>query len=147
MYAKVINNIERSSLMNINSVSYRNEQNYRQTPTFGAIRFTDSAMQVLKSQIINRVGNNVDSFVKEVKPLIARSEKNPIHVIVDGKLESTKLFARVEDRKLNFGYDATTTYSQDDRYTFDFLAKAVDKAEDLSKLNKELDELQKNSNK
>ena len=55
--------------MNINSVSYRNEQNYRQTPTFGAIRFTDSAMQVLKSQIINRVGNNVDSFVKEVKLL------------------------------------------------------------------------------
>ena len=133
--------------MNINSVSYRNEQNYRQTPTFGAIRFTDNAMKILKSQIINRVGNNVDLFVKEVKPLIAHAEKNPIHVIVDGKPESTKLFARVEDRKLNFGYDATTTYPQDDKYSFDFLANAVDKAEELNKLNNELEELQKNIKK
>ena len=141
MYEKITNNIERSPLMNINSVSYRNEQNYRQTPTFGAIRFTDNAMKILKSQIINRVGNNVDLFVKEVKPLITHAENNPIHVIVDGRPESTKLFAKVEDRKLNFGYDATTTYHQDDKYTFDFLANAVGKAEELNKLNKELDEL------
>ena len=128
--------------MNINSVGYNpqcNPQPCKQSPSFGAIRFTEKAMSTLKAQIINRVGN-VDLFVKEVKPLISHAENNPIHVIVDaGKNIDNKLVAKVEDRKLNFGYDASTTYTQDDKYSFDFLANAVEKAEQLNKINKELD--------
>lgn len=134
--------------MNISSVGYNsqcNPQPYKQSPSFGAIRFTESAMKILKAQIINRVGN-VDLFVKEVRPLINRAEKNPIHVIVDSTENiDNKLIAKVEDRKLNFGYDASTNYPQDDNYSFDFLASAVDKAEKLNKLNNELDGLSKNT--
>ena len=136
--------------MNINSVGYNpqcNSQICKQSPSFGAIRFTEKGMRVLKSQIINRT-NSVDSFVKEVKPLISHAEKNPIHVIVDENPQNIgKLFAKVEDRKLNFGYDASTAYHQDDKYSFDFIANAVDKAEELNKLNTELDSLQKNITK
>ena len=112
--------------MNITSVGYNSQckpQPCKQSPSFGAIRFTESAMKTLKAQIINRVGN-VDLFVKEVKPLITHAENNPI---------------KVEDRKLNFGYDASATYPQDDKYSFDFLANAVNKADELNKLNTELD--------
>jgi len=132
--------------MNINSVGYNsqcNPQPCKQSPSFGAIRFTKSGMRTFKSQIINRIGN-VDLFVKEIKPLITHAENNPIHVIVDeNPYNIGKLYAKVEDRKLNFGYDASTNYLQDDKYTFDFLANAVNKAEELNKLNSELDELPK----
>ncbi len=128
--------------MNITSVGYNSQckpQPCKQSPSFGAIRFTESAMKTLKAQIINRVGN-VDLFVKEVKPLITHAENNPIHVIVDStKNMDNKLVAKVEDRKLNFGYDASATYPQDDKYSFDFLANAVNKADELNKLNTELD--------
>lgn len=134
--------------MNINSVGYNhgcNPQPCKQSPSFGAIRFTEDAMKVLKAQVINRIGS-VDLFVKEVRPLISHCENNPIHVIVDSsKNIDNKLIAKVEDRKLNFGYDASTTYPQDDKYSFDFLANAVNKAEELNKLNKEFDELPKDS--
>lgn len=128
--------------MNITSVGYNSQckpQPCKQSPSFGAIRFTESAMKTLKAQVINRVGN-VDLFVKEVKPLINHAENNPIHVIVDStKNMDNKLVAKVEDRKLNFGYDASATYPQDDKYSFDFLANAVNKADELNKLNTELD--------
>ncbi len=128
--------------MNITSVGYNSQckpQPCKQSPSFGAIRFTESAMKTLKAQVINRVGN-VDLFVKEVKPLITHAENNPIHVIVDStKNMDNKLVAKVEDRKLNFGYDASATYPQDDKYSFDFLANAVNKADELNKLNTELD--------
>jgi hypothetical protein len=102
-------------------------------------------MRALKAQIINRAGN-VDLFVKEVKPLINHAENNPIHVIVDANSNGAdKLFAKVEDRKLNFGYDASATYPQDDKYSFDFLANAVTKAENLNKINEELDGIAKNT--
>lgn len=132
--------------MYINSVGYNpqcNPQPCKQSPTFGAIRFTENGMKTLKSQIINRIGS-VDLFVKEVKPLITHAENNPIHVIVDENPQSIgKLYAKVEDRKLNFGYDASANYHQDDKYSFDFLASAVNKAEELNKLNEELDGLPK----
>lgn len=132
--------------MNITSVGYNSQckpQPCKQSPSFGAIRFTEDAMRVLKTQIINRMGS-VDLFVKEVKPLINHAENNPIHVIVDStKNMDNKLVARVEDRKLNFGYDASANYHQDDKYSFDFLASAVHKADELNKLNTELDVISK----
>lgn len=110
-------------------------------PAFGAIRFTEEGIKLLKSQLVNKCGENVDLFVKEVKPLITRAENNPIHVIVDRNADTAdKLYAKVEDRKLkNFGYDASTIYPQDDKYSYDFVATAADKAEHLNKLNTELD--------
>jgi len=129
--------------MNITSVGYNPQckpQPCKQSPSFGAIRFTENGMRALKAQLINRVGDNIDLFVKEVKPLINHAENNPIHVIVDStKNMDNKLVAKVEDRKLNFGYDASATYPQDDKYSFDFLANAVNKADELNKLNTELD--------
>ena len=135
--------------MNIGSIGYNPQCNCpngrNNTPSFGAIRFTEKGMRALKAQIINRAGN-VDLFVKEVKPLITHAENNPIHVIVDTtKNMDNKLVAKVEDRKLNFGYDASATYPQDDKYSFDFLANAVTKADNLNKLNKELDGIAKNT--
>ncbi len=135
--------------MNIGSIGYNPQCNCpngrNNTLSFGSIRFTEKGMRALKAQIIDRAGN-VDLFVKEVKPLINHAEKNPIHVIVDANPDGAdKLFAKVEDRKLNFGYDASTTYPQDDKYSFDFLADAVTKAENLNKLNKELDGISKNT--
>ena len=135
--------------MNIASIGYNPQCNCpngrNNTPSFGAIRFTEDGMRVLKSQIINRIGS-VDLFVKEVKPLINHAENNPIHVIVDAtKNMDNKLVAKVEDRKLNFGYDASATYPQSDTYSFDFLANAVTKAENLNKLNEELDGIAKNT--
>lgn len=132
--------------MNITSVGYNSQckpQPCKQSPSFGAIRFTEDGMKTIKTQIINRLGN-VDRFIKEVKPLITQAENNPIHVIVDStKNMDNKLVAKVEDRKLNFGYDASVTYHQDDKYSFDFLANAVNKAQELFKLNTELDGLSK----
>lgn len=132
--------------MNITSVGYNSQckpQPCKQSPSFGAIRFTEDGMKTIKTQIINRLGN-VDRFIKEVKPLITQAENNPIHVIVDStKNMDNKLVAKVEDRKLNFGYDASVTYHQDDKYSFDFLTNAVNKAQELFKLNTELDGLSK----
>lgn len=135
--------------MNIGSIGYNPQCNCpngrNNTPSFGAIRFTEKGMRALKAQIIDRAGN-VDLFVKEVKPLINHAENNPIHVIVDANSNGAdKLFAKVEDRKLNFGYDASATYPQDDKYSFDFLANAVTKAENLNKINEELDGIAKNT--
>ncbi len=133
--------------MNIASVRYNtpcNQQHCKQSPSFGSIRFTENGMKALKAQLINKVGNNIDLFVKEVKPLISQAEKNPIHVIVDSsKNMDNKLVAKVEDRKLNFGYDASANYHQDDKYSFDFLANAINKADELNKLNTELDGISK----
>lgn len=131
--------------MFINSVCYNpqcNSKNCKHLPSFGALRFTKNGMKALKAQIVDQVGNNVDLFVKEVKPLITRAEKNPVHVIVDKNPKTVdKLVAKVEDRKLKFGYDASTLYEQDDNYSYDFLAFAVDKAEKLNAFNKEFDKL------
>lgn len=135
--------------MNIASVGYNtpcNQQHCKQSPSFGSIRFTENGMKALKAQLINRVGDNIDLFVKEVKPLITHAENNPIHVIVDESSEGVnKLFAKVEDRKLNFGYDASVKYQQDDKYSFEFLGAAVNKAEQLNKLNTELDGISKDA--
>ena len=132
--------------MFINAIGYNpqcNGKNCKQSPSFGSIRFTQAGIELLKKQLINRCGENVDIFVKEIKPLIAHSEKNPIHVIVDKNTDAPdKLFAKVEDRKLkNFGFDASTTYPQDDKYSFDFIANASDKAEHLNKLNNALEDV------
>jgi len=129
--------------MYVNSVGYNPQCNPKpcnHAPSFGSVRFTENGIKTLKLQLVNKVGDNVDSFVKEIKPLITRAENNPIHVIVDKSPKGeNKLFAKVEDRKLNFGFDASAKYEQDDKYSFDFLAEATDKAEHLNKINKGLE--------
>lgn len=116
-----------------------------QSPSFGAIRFTPDAMTVLKRKFA-QCGDDIDIFVKQIKPAIKKAEKNPIHVIVDKteKATSNLLQATVEDRKLhkeNFGFDASKIYTQSKENDYSFIMEAANNAERLNMINKGLNDL------
>ncbi len=128
----------------LNNSSYGSVNN--QSPSFGmAIRFTPDAMTILKRKFA-QCGDDIDVFVKQIKPAIKKAENNPIHVIVDktDNAESNLLKAVVEDRKIdkeNFGFDASKVYTQSNENDYRFISDAVDNAEIINQVNKKLKDL------
>lgn len=127
--------------MNINSVGMYNncpcpDCNKKNSPAFGmAMIFKPEAILRLRSTLSHSVPETMDTFSKEVLPLIKKSGKNPVNVIVDVSKDNDYLLkATVEDKSLGI----IGEYTQSAMFDYKFLKDSVKRAEHVNKLNNEL---------
>jgi len=131
--------------MNVNPVGMYNNNlcpdcsKKNNSPAFGmAIKFKDPAIARLKKTLSHSTQEVRDSFSKEINPLIKKSENNPVHIIVDAVPDNEYLLkATVQDKSLG----TIAEYTQDAIFDYGFLKDGVKRADQINKLNSDLDSL------
>jgi hydroxymethylpyrimidine pyrophosphatase-like HAD family hydrolase len=130
--------------MNISPVGmYSNSSNYNKnhSPAFGmAIIFKEPAIERIGKILTRTESSYKDTFFKQVKPLIKKSDENKIADVIVDTVPDDEFILKATVME---GNKSIAEYLQSDLLNYDFIKQGVDKAEYVKNLKTELSELSK----